>query len=58
MPTYIYICENCGGRKNITADINEEVKAPYCDLCELDMVRLFGVGAIRFNGGGWGKDAR
>lgn len=58
MPTYIYICENCGGRKNITADINDKVEAPYCDLCELDMVRLFGVGAIRFNGGGWGKDAR
>jgi len=40
------------------AEITDEVKAPYCDLCELDMVRLFGVGAIRFNGGGWGKDAR
>ena len=58
MPTYIYICENCGGRKEVVADINEEVPKPYCGLCELDMVRLFGVGAIRFNGGGWGKDAR
>jgi putative FmdB family regulatory protein len=58
MPTYIYICENCGGRKTVVADINEEVPKPYCDLCGLDMVRLFGVGAIRFNGGGWGKDAR
>jgi putative FmdB family regulatory protein len=58
MPTYVYICENCGGRKEVVAEITEEVEKPFCDLCELDMVRLFGVGAIRFNGGGWGKDAR
>ena len=42
----------------MVAEITEQVKAPYCELCELNMVRLFGVGAIRFNGGGWGKDAR
>jgi putative FmdB family regulatory protein len=58
MPTYTYICENCGGRKQIIADINEEVPMPYCELCELDMVRFFGIQAIKFNGGGWGKDAR
>ena len=58
MPTYVYICENCGGRKQVVAEIKEQVEAPYCDLCELDMVRLFGIGSVRFNGGGWGKDAR
>ena len=58
MPTYVYICENCGGRKQVVAEIQEQVQAPYCELCELNMVRLFGVGAVRFKGGGWGKDSR
>jgi putative FmdB family regulatory protein len=57
MPSYVYICENCGGRKQVVADLSEEVKAPHCDLCELDMVRLFGLGAVKFMGLGWGKDA-
>jgi predicted nucleic acid-binding Zn ribbon protein len=58
MPTYLYICSNCGVTKQIVAELNEEIKVPYCGLCELDMVRRFGIQTIRFNGGGWGKDAR
>lgn len=58
MPDYIFICKECGGNKTITAPITEEVKAPHCHLCDLEMVKKFGVGAIKFNGTGWGKDAR
>jgi predicted nucleic acid-binding Zn ribbon protein len=58
MPTYLYICSNCEVTKQIFADLNEEVKVPYCEICELNMVRRFGIQTIRFNGGGWGKDAR
>lgn len=58
MPTYLFMCSNCGTTKQIVADITEEVPTAYCGICELDMERKFGVGSIRFNGGGWGKDAR
>lgn len=58
MPTYLYVCSNCGATENVVAEITEEVKAPYCGVCELDLVRQFGVQTIRFIGGGWGKDAR
>ena len=57
MPMYVFICNNCGITEKVVAEINEQLQTPYCGLCELDMVRLFGVGAIKFNGGGWGKDA-
>lgn len=57
MPTYLYICSNCGVTEQIVAEITEEVQTPYCGLCELDMERKFGIQTIRFVGGGWGKDA-
>jgi putative FmdB family regulatory protein len=57
MPVYVFMCSNCGVTQKVVAQINEQLKPPYCGLCELDMVRQFGVGAIKFNGAGWGKDA-
>ena len=57
MPTYVFICSNCGVTQQVIADIEEEVKTPYCGLCELDMERRFGLGAVKFMGLGWGKDA-
>jgi predicted nucleic acid-binding Zn ribbon protein len=56
MPVYLFMCSNCGVTEKVVAEINEPLKTPYCGLCELDMIRKFGVGAIKFNGGGWGKD--
>ena len=56
MPVYLFVCSNCGVTEKIVAEINEQLKTPYCGLCELDMERKFGVGAIKFNGSGWGKD--
>lgn len=58
MATYLFICSNCGVTKQVVADITDEVKAPYCGLCELDMERKFGIQTIRFIGGGWGKDSQ
>ena len=57
MPTYVFMCSNCGVTQQVIADIEEEVKTPYCGLCELDMERRFGLGAVKFMGLGWGKDA-
>jgi putative FmdB family regulatory protein len=58
MPTYNFICSNCGRTEQVFAEMTEEVPKPYCELCELDMERKFGLQTIRFVGGGWGKDAR
>lgn len=57
MPTYMFYCEHCESEKQVTAMLSEELEPPYCNNCEQDMVRQFGVGAVKFNGGGWGKDA-
>ena len=57
MPTYLYVCSNCGVTQQVVADLNTEPEAPTCGVCELVMERKFGIQHIRFNGGGWGKDA-
>ena len=56
MPVYIFMCSNCGVTEKVVAEINQPMQPPHCGLCELDMIRKFGVGAIKFNGAGWGKD--
>jgi len=58
MPAFTFICENCGVTQTVTTELNEDVKAPYCGLCDLDMRRLFKVGAVTFKGGGWGGSSQ
>jgi predicted nucleic acid-binding Zn ribbon protein len=55
MPAFTFICDNCGVTKIVTAELNAQIDAPYCELCELDMRRMFKVGAVNFKGGGWGS---
>jgi predicted nucleic acid-binding Zn ribbon protein len=55
MPAFTFICDNCGVTKIVTAELNAQIDAPYCGLCELDMRRMFKVGAVNFKGGGWGS---
>jgi predicted nucleic acid-binding Zn ribbon protein len=57
MPVYLFMCSNCGVTQQVVTDIKTEPEAPTCGICELVMVRKFGIQHIRFNGGGWGKDA-
>jgi putative FmdB family regulatory protein len=57
MPNYVFYCDNCDAEKSITVQINDEIEPPYCNNCEQDMTRQFGIQTIRFIGGGWGKDA-
>lgn len=58
MPTYNFECLDCKETETIVLSITEEIKSPNCPKCEKEMVRKFGLGTIRFIGGGWGKDAR
>jgi len=57
MPVYLFMCSNCGITQQVVTDIKTKPEAPTCGVCELVMVRKFGIQHIRFNGGGWGKDA-
>jgi predicted nucleic acid-binding Zn ribbon protein len=57
MPSYLFMCSNCGITQQVISDLNSEPEAPFCGLCELVMERKFGIQNIRFNGTGWGKDA-
>jgi len=57
MPVYLFMCSNCGITQQVVTDIKTEPEAPTCGVCEMVMVRKFGIQHIRFNGGGWGKDA-
>ena len=56
MPAYKYQCVTCNEIEVITFQLNEIHKAPLCPKCDKEMVRQFGVGAIRFVGTGWAKN--
>jgi putative FmdB family regulatory protein len=56
MPNYVFYCDNCDAEKSITVQISEEIEAPYCNNCEQDMTRQFGIQTIRFIGSGWAKN--
>ena len=56
MPAYKYQCVTCNEIEVITFQLNEIHKAPLCPKCDKEMVRQFGVGAVKFIGGGWAKN--
>jgi putative FmdB family regulatory protein len=58
MPTYYFECLDCKTTETLVLSITEEIKPTSCPECKTEMVRKFGIQTIRFNGGGWGKDAR
>lgn len=53
MPSYDYFCKGCDNTTTLVVGIKEELKAPICIDCKAEMVRSFGVTAIKFNGSGW-----
>lgn len=54
MPVYDYKCE-CGNTRTQTISIKETDFKAVCH-CGKEMKRVFGLGAVTFKGGGWGKD--
>lgn len=57
MPVYVYVCLICDTTESVEADINSQPNLPTCSQCDKPMTRKFALGAIRFIGGGWGKDS-
>lgn len=57
MPTYKYQCPKCSQIEVAVRQINDKDVAPQCPICDIQMIRQYGIQTIRFIGGGWGKDA-
>lgn len=57
MPLYTYKCPQCDSRTTLDHPMMADPK-PTCEACQTALVKLPGVGAVSFKGGGWGKDAR
>jgi putative FmdB family regulatory protein len=56
MPTYVYICYECGNSSEVIQSINEQLTAPTC-ICGTRMTRKFFAPPIEFKGKGWaGKE--
>lgn len=55
MPIYVYQCA-CGFQEEIVHGMSEKL-TPICLECSGQMVRRPAVGAVTFNGSGWGKDS-
>lgn len=56
MPTYEFTCKDCQTRQEVQAAMADQIVAPLCHQCNLAMTRNYGIGAVTFNGTGWGKD--
>jgi putative FmdB family regulatory protein len=57
MPTYDYKCPLCHQSKAIVRSIHEDDPGYECANCKVPMHQMIGGVALKFNGGGWGKDA-
>lgn len=57
MPTYDFRCNTCDATATVATRLTETLTSPVCVKCALEMVRVYGVGAVTFKGTGWGKDA-
>lgn len=57
MPNYQFKCTKCEQLITVALPMGDP-QTPKCLKCKEDMNRVFGVGAVTFNGGGWGKNAR
>jgi putative FmdB family regulatory protein len=59
MPLYTYKCPECDARTTLDHPMMDERKFK-CEACSNTptLIKLPGVGAVSFKGGGWGKDAR
>lgn len=53
MPIYVYKCPLCLSKLEVSHGMADEPK-PKCDNCKVERIKLMGVGAVTFKGGGWG----
>jgi putative FmdB family regulatory protein len=53
MPIYEYECPNCNVKSTFVRGISELDPGYKCDACNLDLARVYSLGAVTFNGGGF-----
>jgi putative FmdB family regulatory protein len=53
MPIYEYECPNCNVKSTFVRGISEIDPGHKCDACNLDLTRVYSLGAVTFNGGGF-----
>lgn len=57
MPYYTYKCPDCKDVQTIDHAMMDD-PVVICAKCNVNTMKVPGVGAVSFKGGGWGKDAR
>jgi putative FmdB family regulatory protein len=53
MPTYDFNCPVCNAPKPVTQPIDEEIRTPNCDQCQVPMTRNWQTPTIIFKGSGF-----
>lgn len=57
MPTYDYVCTNCGHEMEIMHSLHSH-GPDACPLCGAPMKKTFGVPTVHFKGTGWARKER
>jgi putative FmdB family regulatory protein len=53
MPIYEYECSNCKTREKFVRSIADLDPGYSCKACNLDLTRVYSLGAVTFNGSGF-----
>ena len=53
MPIYEYECADCNSKITVSRGISEKDPGYVCDSCNLPLSRVYSLGAVTFNGGGF-----
>lgn len=53
MPTYNYKCNTCTNTLSVVRTMSEEDPGYTCDACKTEMIRVFTLSGITFNGSGF-----
>lgn len=53
MPNYDYKCRTCDSKVSIVTGIDKPLEVPICSACKAEMVRDYGILAVKFKGKGF-----
>jgi putative FmdB family regulatory protein len=53
MAVYQYKCNQCETNIDIKRDMNEKDHGYKCSTCNSDLIRVYSLGAVTFNGSGF-----
>lgn len=53
MPSYDYKCNTCESSTTLITGIDKKLYIPICSKCKSEMVRDYGLLAVRFKGKGF-----